>query len=50
MFTSKKLNISLANYAAWESANLACGFSEIYYGVDLIDCYSHAVTNGMLFC
>jgi hypothetical protein len=50
MFTSTKLNISLANYAAWESANLACGASEIYYGVDLVDCYSHAVACGVVFC
>jgi hypothetical protein len=44
-----KLNISLANYAARESALLACGLETVYLGVDLIDCYSHAVTCGIIF-
>jgi hypothetical protein len=49
MFTSLKLNISLANYAARESARLAAGLDQVYLGIDLVDCYSHAVDTGVVF-
>jgi hypothetical protein len=48
-YTSIKFNISLSNYASRNSARLACGLDQPYYGIDLVDCYSHAVDTGVVF-